>query len=63
MQFREAFWDSTLPNETISDIQRLRKGVDSVIRQNLSPGTGISLGAMQEAEQGDRTATARQDVV
>lgn len=62
MRFREAFWDSTLPNETISDIQRLRNGVDSAIRQNLSPGTGISLRAMEEAEQGGRTIT-RQDVV
>jgi len=58
MGFQEAFWDSTLPKETISDIQRLRNGVDSVIRQKMSPGS-ISLRPMEDVENG----SIRQDVV
>lgn len=58
MAFQEAFWDSTLPKETISDIQRLRNGVDKVLRQKLSPGS-ISLRPMDASENG----SVRQDVV
>ena len=56
MAFQQAFWDSTLPKETISDIQRLRNGVDSVIRNKMSPGA-ISLRPM------DENGSVRQDVV
>lgn len=55
MGFRDAFWSSTLPKETMEDIQRLRNGVDSVMNQNLSPG-GITLHPMDDDEN-------RQDVV
>jgi hypothetical protein len=42
MKFKDAFWSSTLPRETIKDIQRLHSGVDSAMHQAMSPGS-ISL--------------------
>lgn len=42
MKFKEAFWSSTLPSETVQDIRRLRSGVDRAISQVSSPGS-ISL--------------------
>eukprot|EP00521_Asterionellopsis_glacialis_P007106 CAMPEP_0195284920 /NCGR_PEP_ID=MMETSP0707-20130614/2942_1 /TAXON_ID=33640 /ORGANISM="Asterionellopsis glacialis, Strain CCMP134" /LENGTH=720 /DNA_ID=CAMNT_0040344329 /DNA_START=20 /DNA_END=2182 /DNA_ORIENTATION=+ len=42
MGFRDAFWSSTLPKETLSDIKRLRKGVSPAKHQATSPGS-ISL--------------------
>jgi hypothetical protein len=42
MKFKDAFWSSTLPKETIKDIQRLHSGVDSAMHQAMSPGS-ISL--------------------
>jgi hypothetical protein len=42
MKFKDAFWSSTLPKETIKDIQRLHSGVDSAMHQARSPGS-ISL--------------------
>jgi hypothetical protein len=42
MKFKDAFWSSTLPRETIKDIQRLHSGVDSAMQQAMSPGS-ISL--------------------
>jgi hypothetical protein len=57
MAFRDAFWSSTLPKETLNDIQRLRNGVDNVMNQKLSPG-GISLLRHVDEDDGNR-----QDVV
>jgi Organic solute transporter Ostalpha len=31
LNFKEAFWSSSIPNETLADIQRLRRGVDTVV--------------------------------
>lgn len=45
MKFKDAFWSSTLPSETIQDIRRLQNGVDRAISQVSDPGS-ISLRAM-----------------
>jgi hypothetical protein len=49
MRFRDALWSSTVPHETLQDIQRLRAGVlDSMINQQLQSrgiSRGISLSA------------------
>ena len=49
MRFRDALWSSTVPHETLQDIQRLRAGVvDSVMNQQLQSrgiSRGISLSA------------------
>lgn len=37
MKFKDAFWSSTLPKETIQDIQRLRTGIDSAMQSAMSP--------------------------
>lgn len=42
MKFKDAFWSSTLPSETIQDIRRLQNGVDRAISQVSDPGS-ISL--------------------
>jgi hypothetical protein len=49
MGFRDAFWSSTVPNETLNDIQRLRNGVDNVMSQALSPGS-ISLRKVRSSD-------------
>jgi Organic solute transporter Ostalpha len=53
MRFRDALWSSTVPHETLQDLQRLRSGVDSVM--NLpSRSRGISLADMtREDVHGD----------
>jgi len=33
MKFKDAFWSSTVPKETLEDIQRLRNGVDSMVHE------------------------------
>ena len=45
MKFKDAFWSSTLPSETVQDIRRLRSGVDRAVSQVSSPGS-ISLRGM-----------------
>lgn len=42
MKFKDAFWSSTLPSETIEDIRRLQNGVDRAVSQVSDPGS-ISL--------------------
>ena len=42
MKFKDAFWSSTLPSETIQDIRRLPSGVDRAISRVTDPGS-ISL--------------------
>lgn len=39
MRFKDAFWSSTLPSETIQDIRRLQSGVDRVVSQVMDPGS------------------------
>jgi hypothetical protein len=39
MRFKDAFWSSTLPSETIQDIRRLQRGVDRVVSQVTDPGS------------------------
>jgi hypothetical protein len=48
MKFRDALWSSTVPQETLHDIRRLRKGVDTVIQQTQAPGA-IGLIDMQSS--------------
>jgi Organic solute transporter Ostalpha len=42
MKFRDALWSSTMPRETLQDIQRLRTGFDSAL-QEVRRDAGISL--------------------
>jgi len=42
MKFKDAFWSSTLPSETLHDIRRLQNGVNHAAAQVNDPGT-ISL--------------------
>jgi len=42
MKFKEAFWSSTVPTETLHDIRRLQNGVNHAASQIKDPGT-ISL--------------------
>jgi hypothetical protein len=42
MKFKDAFWSSTVPKETLNDIRRLQNGIDSAVSQITDPGT-ISL--------------------
>lgn len=42
MKFKDAFWSSTVPKETLNDIRRLQNGVDRAAQQISDPGT-ISL--------------------
>lgn len=45
MKFKDAFWSSAVPNETLHDIRRLQDGVDRAAAQISDPGT-ISLQKM-----------------
>lgn len=45
MKFKDAFWSSTVPKETLHDIRRLQNGVDRAAAQISDPGT-ISLQKM-----------------
>jgi len=38
MRFKDAFWSSTVPEETLQDIHRLRQGVSRVVSQASCPG-------------------------
>jgi hypothetical protein len=51
MTFKDAFWSSTVPKETLKDIQRLRTGVDSAITNTMTSPPSISL---QEISFSDR---------
>jgi hypothetical protein len=48
MKFRDALWSSSVPRETIQDIQRLRTGFDTALQEVLcrDNNTGISLPEM-----------------
>jgi hypothetical protein len=63
MRFKDAFWSSTVPSETIQDIRRLRRGVDGVVSQQSDPGM-VSLQDMkrtinEEEEQQEQQPSAR----
>jgi hypothetical protein len=64
MRFKDAFWSSTVPSETIQDIRRLRRGVDGVVSQQSDPGM-VSLQDMKrtineaEEEQQQQPLTTR----
>lgn len=51
MKFKDAFWSSTLPKETLHDIRRLQNGVDRAAAQISDPGT-ISLQNMPSGNGG-----------
>ena len=58
MDFKEAFWSSSIPKETIADITRLRNGIDSIARGRNVTGS-ISLKEIQtEADAVVAQATA-----
>jgi Organic solute transporter Ostalpha len=50
MKFKDAFWSSTVPKETLHDIRRLQNGVDRAAAQIADPGT-ISLQKMPAFEE------------
>jgi hypothetical protein len=56
MKFKDAFWSSTVPKETLHDIRRLQNGVDRAAAQISDPGM-ISL---QEMPSVDYTYTCFQ---
>jgi len=49
MKFKDAFWSSTLPSETVQDIRRLGGGVERAVSQASSPGS-ISLQGIPNSE-------------
>lgn len=51
LNFKEAFWSSSIPKETLADIQRLRSGIDSIVRGD-SPTGCISLQEIQSEADG-----------
>ena len=62
MDFKEAFWSSSIPKETIADITRLRNGMDSISRGRNVTGS-ISLQEIQtEADAVVAQATASGNV-
>ena len=68
MRFRDALWSSTVPHETLQDIERLRAGVlDSVIHQRLQSlgiNRGISLSAFDtNATTGNTTVSEEDEMV
>lgn len=56
MKFTDAFWSSTVPNETIEDIQRLRSGVDGALYEALRPQE-ISLQEMTDQDPQSNKST------
>jgi hypothetical protein len=71
MRFKDAFWSSTVPSETIQDIRRLRRGVDGVVSQQSDPGM-VSLQDMkrtineaeeEEEQQQPLTTRPQQNIV
>jgi Organic solute transporter Ostalpha len=57
MKFKDAFWSSTLPSETVQDIRRLRSGIDRAVSQASSPGS-ISLRGIGTSESSEETSKA-----
>lgn len=50
MKFTDALWSSTVPNETLQDIQRLRSGVDGALLISAQgAGGGLSLTALSRS--------------
>jgi hypothetical protein len=54
MKFKDALWSSTLPTETLSDIRRLRNGVDQAVNHITDPGA-ISLQDIPGRGEGQNT--------
>lgn len=57
MKFKDAFWSSTVPKETLHDIRRLQNGVDRAAAQISDPGM-ISL---QQMPTVDGTSNQRRE--
>jgi len=57
MKFKEAFWSSTVPTETLHDIRRLQNGVNHAASQIKDPGTislqGLNCSANEVDDQPD----------
>ena len=51
MKFRDALWSSTVPNETLQDIQQLTSGVDGAVN-HAARARGFSLPEMNKADLG-----------
>jgi len=49
MGFRDALWSSSVPEETIQDISKLRNGVQETLMQATDPGM-ICMASMDKAE-------------
>jgi len=61
MKFKDAFWSSTVPKETLEDIQRLRSGlIDNALhrqserRRSFSLGTDFDLNELTNSESGEQ---------
>lgn len=52
MKFSDALWSSTVPKETLRDIQRLRAGVDGAMNHS-ARARGFSLPEMNKADLGE----------
>jgi Organic solute transporter Ostalpha len=62
MNFKKALWSSTVPKETIKDIQQLRAGVDGVMSET-KPPSSISLQEMRSSSKEDVLQGGMSDVV
>jgi len=55
MKFKDAFWSSTVPTETLHDIRRLQNGVNHAASQEMDAGTislqGLTSSANEEYDQ------------
>jgi hypothetical protein len=55
MNFRDALWSSTVPKETLQDIQRLRAGVDGALNNHrLSRVREVSLSEINRSGLEDK---------
>ena len=68
MRFQDAFWNATLPSETLQDIRLLHSGVDRVVTQVTDPGV-ISLQDINNntsegsEEDQSRLLTSRENII
>jgi len=58
LSFQDAFWSSTVPRETLNDIQRLRGGVDETLARATDPGA-ISMRSMAGGDDDELESVTR----
>ena len=65
-RFKDAFWSSTVPSETLHDIRRMQNGVNHAASQVTSPGTislqGLTSSAGDGNDNDDRLDLQQHDV-